>query len=153
MKMLMFLINLQQQECMKWIKTVFKNVKTNSKQIKKQKQFGYLIVGLTLLYLGISVYMKGVVYDNKQIIAMLIMVAFVSITTIATKFIYPLLFIWLSIGEILGAITSTIVFIVVYYLLFTPISLILNLTKKKEHYRPQWFSRTEKDTMHYENLN
>lgn len=135
---------------MKWTKAIVKSVHQNSQNSKKQKQFGYLLVLVLVVYLGISFYKKGIIFDTKQTVALGLLLVCILIIIIHKKLFYPILFLWLLIGEILGKITSTIVLSIIYFLLFTPISLLLNSINKKKYYKPQWFDKNNK--IDYENL-
>ncbi len=135
---------------MNWIKTIFKTSVRNSLNTKKQKQFGYLVSFLLALYLSISIYKSGLIFNTKQSIVLIVLVIFIVLTLSFVKALYPLLFVWFLIGELLGKLSSFIILAIVYYIIFTPITTLLNSRDKTKRYSAKWIDR--RDTINYEEL-
>lgn len=123
---------------MKWIKTTYLKIYKTSLLSKKQKDFG--ILALVVLALGFiyNMYKNGLVLDTKSYTLILSFCLVVIITFVFRKLFIPFLFLWLVIGEILGIITSTIIMAIIYFLIFSPIVLIIKLFTKEDVYKPQW---------------
>ncbi|GAA0729681.1 hypothetical protein GCM10009430_40060 [Aquimarina litoralis] len=132
---------------MSWIKDNISIVKKNSLNKKKQRQFGSLIVAFLLLVFFVSVYKEGLVFNDKQKISFFVSSLLVIFTWVFPIIFFPFLFIWLFIGNILGEITSFVILGIVYYVLFTPISLFL---KKKEN--TGWIEKNIDADVDYEKL-
>ncbi len=135
---------------MQWIKNSFKTISINSLNSKKQKQFGYLFSAFLILFSSISIYKNGLIFNTKQNIALVLLVFFITSTLFFSKGLYPLLFIWFSIGELLGKVSSFTILAFIYFAIFTPITFVLNILNKKIKYRAKWVDRS--DTINYENL-
>ncbi|MHA7057588.1 SxtJ family membrane protein [Aquimarina sp. M1] len=116
---------------MNWIKSNFSIVKKNSLDKKKQKQFGGLVTVFLLAVYFVSVYKNGLVFNDKQIITLVSAIVLGGLVLLRPVIIFPFLFIWLFLGNILGEISSFIILGIVYYLLFTPISFFLKMKRKK----------------------
>ncbi|NRB84364.1 MAG: hypothetical protein HRU49_11410 [Winogradskyella sp.] len=135
---------------MSWINTIFKKVNTNSKSPKKQKQFGYLLGSLFIVFFCVSVYKNGWQLDTARYFMVIAALSCFLLTVIFKKGFYPLLLLWLLFGELLGKLTNFLVLSIIYYFVFTPIVLILNLFNKKERYKPLWTDR--KTSIDYDSL-
>lgn len=130
---------------MSWIKTILIKVLSIAKLPKKQKEFGCLLLVVLIIMLGLSFYKHGFVFINNQKY-LLITFAIILITTLTLikRILIPFLFLWLLIGECLGVITSFLVMVIVYFMLFSPIVIILRLLKKEKLYKPEWKSVSRK---------
>ncbi len=128
---------------MNWIKETFNKILQNSIKAIKQKQFGYLVSGILLCFLGLSIYNNGFVWDIKQIVLSTIILFNLGITMICPKIFFPILFIWFVIGELLGQISSFIILAILYYLVFSPITIIMRVFNKKTIYKAEWIDKKE----------
>ena len=135
---------------MHWIKIILKKVDTNSKSQKKQKQFGYLFGLVFIVLFCVSIYKKGWLFNTTQYLTAIFAISSFLLTAFFKRGIYPLLFLWLIFGELLGKLTNFLVLGIIYYFVFTPIVLILNLFNKKERYKPKWINRS--NIIDYESL-
>lgn len=124
------------------IKDTVTEVMNNSRKRSKQLQFGILLLAMLLAILGYSIYQTGLLHDQKQIILALFAIITAGITFFYPKILYPLLFVWLMIGNILGVISSFIIFAVIYFLIITPVALTLRLLKKDKRELAGWINKT-----------
>ncbi|MDN3664274.1 SxtJ family membrane protein [Algibacter miyuki] len=123
---------------MNWIKLTYSKVLNMSSTPKKQKEFGYLVLVVLLIALAMSFYKNDFSVNLVQAYCGLAMVITVVIMFFA-KFIFkPFLVIWLLIGEVLGAVMSVLVMGVVYFLLFSPIAILMRIFNKKPNYKAEW---------------
>lgn len=134
---------------MRWIKNIYSEVHQNSIQIKKQNQFGLLLLVIMVVLLMVSFYKNGFLLDTKQLWLASSLVIIGLITFLAPKIFYPFLVIWLCIGAVLGEITSFIILGILYYCFITPITFILRIKNKKE-YGSGWI--TKQNTIDYKKL-
>ena len=90
------------------------------------KSFGYLFFGV-FLALAVWVYVK-----NQNLIFWLIgtSLVFLVLTLIKSKLLDVLNDLWIKFGELLGKIVAPIVMSIVFFLIMTPIGLILKIVKK-----------------------
>lgn len=135
---------------MSWIKIILKKVDTSSKSPKKQHQFGYLLIVILLILCIISVYKKGIIFNAAQIVIISLIICASILVFCYRKVFTPLLFLWLLFGEFMGRFTNYIVLSVVYYLVFSPIALILNTFNRKKQYPSSWIDR--ENTIDYDSL-
>ena len=80
----------------------------------------FLIIGLWPLKNG----------DNLNIYFIAISITFLILGLINSKLLSPLNKIWIKLGEVLGIIISPIVMFLVYFIVLTPVSLIVRLFGK-----------------------
>tara|TARA_R110002012_G_scaffold208631_6_gene378779 strand:- start:1481 stop:1891 length:411 start_codon:yes stop_codon:yes gene_type:complete len=123
---------------MNWIKTTYSKLYKTSILKKKQKDFGFLVLVVSTLMFAYNLYKNGLVLDTEVYTLILLFSLVLIITFVYRKLFVPFLFLWLLIGEILGAITSTVIIAIIYFLLFSPIVLILRLFRKEGVYKPEW---------------
>lgn len=135
---------------MNWIKTILKKVNRNSKCPNKQLQFGYLLVLLFVVLFCVSIYKKGWQINDLQCFMIIFVVVCFLLTIFLRKVFYPLLFLWLLFGEFLGNFTNYVILGIIYYLIFSPLALILNISNKKNRYKATWLNR--KESIDYESL-
>ena len=90
------------------------------------KSFGYLFFGI-FLALAVWVY-----FNNQNLIYWLIgtCLVFLVLTLIKSKLLDVLNDLWIKFGELLGKIIAPIVMSIVFFLIVTPIGLILKIVKK-----------------------
>ncbi|WP_299887558.1 SxtJ family membrane protein [uncultured Lacinutrix sp.] len=129
---------------MNWIKSILEKVLQSSRQPKKQKEFGYLLLVVLVIVFGVSIYKNGIVLNQSQIIIITAFFLILFITFTIRRILLPFLIIWLLIGELLGVISSFLIMGAVYFVLFSPISLILRLSRKDKPYKPEWKTVTRK---------
>ena len=108
------------------------------------KSFGLLFF-IVFLIIGLWPLKNG---DNLNIYFIAISITFLILGLINSKLLSPLNKIWIKLGEVLGIIISPIVMFLVYFIVLTPVSLIVRLfgkdllalrcLKKKETY---WITR------------
>ena len=95
-------------------------------QISSNKSFGILFF-IVFFLIGIWPLFNGEVLRIWPIPIALI---FLVLGLINSKILTPLNLIWVKFGELLGKIIAPIVMALVYFVVLTPISLILRLIKK-----------------------
>ena len=95
-------------------------------KISSNKSFGILFFTVFFL-IGIWPLFNG---EALRIWAIPIALIFLVLGLINSKVLTPLNLIWVKFGELLGKIIAPIVMALVYFVVLTPISLILRLIKK-----------------------
>ena len=123
---------------MSWIKTSLSKVIETSKSPKKQKEFGYLSAVIIFIILGISMYKNGFLLNQSQIFIGSSLLFILLITFTVKRVFLPFLIVWLVLGELLGLVTSFFIMGIVYFILFSPISLIVRLFRKEKAYKAEW---------------
>ena len=90
------------------------------------KSFGLLFF-IVFLIIGLWPLKNG---DSLNIYFIAISITFLILGLINSKLLSPLNKIWIKLGEILGIIISPIVMFLVYFIVLTPVSLIVRLFGK-----------------------
>ena len=90
------------------------------------KSFGYLFFGV-FLALAVWVYVKN---QNLNYWLIGTSVVFLVLTLIKSKLLDVLNDLWIKFGELLGKIIAPIVMSIVFFLIVTPIGLVLKIVKK-----------------------
>ena len=90
------------------------------------KSFGYLFFGV-FLALAIWVYVKN---QNLNFWLIGTSLVFLVLTLIKSKLLDVLNDLWIKFGELLGKIIAPIVMSIVFFLIVTPIGLVLKIVKK-----------------------
>ena len=128
---------------MNWIKVKIEHSKKISLQLKKQKQFGFLVSIFVLLFLVKNFYKNGFILDGQQLILICVLVLCVSITIVKSELLKIILFFWMLLGQVLGEITSAIVLVITYYIFLTPIVIFVKLFEKKNNTKG-WINKQNK---------
>lgn len=134
---------------MSWIKQTLKTVRDTSIDKNKLKQFAGIVIAFLLFLFCLSVYKKGLLFHQKQILIASVIGILTILLFLVPLIFSPFLFVWLFVGNILGEISSFIILGIIYYLFFTPISLIIRLKKKKKTIKG-WIDK--KETIDYKKL-
>ncbi|WP_299136654.1 hypothetical protein [uncultured Tenacibaculum sp.] len=132
---------------MSWIKNTLKTINEDSKQTKKQKQFGLLLIVVCVIFFIVSIQKQTVFFGTVQRNIAVIVVFIAMIMLFRPKLFYPLLFSWLLLGSFLGLVSSFVVLSIIYYVFLTP---IVYLGRLKNHPKSGWVSK--KNTNDYEKL-
>ena len=90
------------------------------------KSFGYLFFGI-FLALAVWVYVKN---QNLNFWLIGTSLVFLVLTLIKSKLLDVLNDLWIKFGELLGKIIAPIVMSIVFFLIVTPIGLVLKIVKK-----------------------
>ena len=90
------------------------------------KSFGLLFF-IVFLIIGLWPIKNG---DSLNIYFIAISITFLILGLINSKLLSPLNKIWIKLGEVLGIIISPIVMFLVYFIILTPVSLIVRLFGK-----------------------
>ena len=90
------------------------------------KSFGYLFFGI-FLALTIWVYIKN---QNLNFWLIGTSIIFLALTLTKSKLLDVLNDLWIKFGELLGKIIAPIVMSIVFFLIVTPIGLVLKIVKK-----------------------
>ena len=90
------------------------------------KSFGYLFFGV-FLALAVWVYVKN---QNLNFWLIGTSLVFLVLTLIKSKLLDVLNDLWIKFGELLGKIVAPIVMSIVFFLIVTPIGLVLKIVKK-----------------------
>jgi len=96
--------------------------------IKKSSNRSFAIL-FFIVFLLISVWplLSG---DNYRLWPLIISVIFLTLGLINSKLLTPLNKSWIKIGEILGLVVSPIIMALIYFIVLTPLSIILKLAGK-----------------------
>ncbi|WP_044400374.1 hypothetical protein [Lacinutrix sp. Hel_I_90] len=129
---------------MSWIKTTLIKTLITSRFSNKQKEFGYLLSTVLFIALGLSIYKNGFLLNQTQIFITSGLVLILLFTFTIRRIFLPFLFLWLLIGEFLGIITSFLVMAVVYFMLFSPIALMIRCFRREKTYQAEWKMVTRK---------
>ena len=127
---------------MKKINEFVKEIQLLSKQQNKQKQFGWLLIGIWLVVFYLKLKQNNFDYQLIEKWFYGFPIGLIIITSLVTKLMQPILFVWFLIGKILGLITSFIILFVSYYVILLPIVFISNIFTKKEEPKVEWLSKT-----------
>jgi hypothetical protein len=112
---------------------------------KSNKKFGVLFFIIFLL-IGFWPILKG---ENLDLLYLGISFIFLFLTFINSSILTPLNLIWIKFGELLGRIVSPIVMSFIYFLIITPIGLILRIFGKDilglkfSSKKSYWINRTK----------
>ena len=93
---------------------------------KKNKQFGYLFF-LIFLIIGLWPLLNS---EKINLFFIFISSIFLILTLINSRILTPLSNLWIKLGELLGKFIAPIVMGFVFFLILTPISLLLRIFKK-----------------------
>ena len=96
------------------------------KSKENNKSFGLLFF-IVFLLIGLWPLLKG---DNPRIYFFPIAVLFLILGIINSKILTPLNKSWIKFGELLGKIIAPIVMALVYFIILTPISFLIKISKK-----------------------
>lgn len=127
---------------MKKINEFVKEIQLLSKQQNKQKQFGWLLIGIWLVVFYLKLKQNNFDYQLIEKWFYGFPIVLIIITCLVTRLLQPILFVWFLIGKILGLITSFIILFVSYYVILLPIVFISNIFTKKEEPKVEWLSKT-----------
>lgn len=127
---------------MKKINEFVKEIQLLSKQQNKQKQFGWLLIGIWLVVFYLKLKQNNFDYQLIEKWFYGFPIVLIIITSLVTRLLQPILFVWFLIGKILGLITSFIVLFLSYYVILLPIVFISNIFTKKEEPNVVWLSKT-----------
>lgn len=127
---------------MKKINEFVKEIQLLSKQQNKQKQFGWLLIGIWLVVFYLKLKQNNFDYQLIEKWFYGFPIVLIIITSLVTRLLQPILFVWFLIGKILGLITSFIVLFLSYYVILLPIVFISNIFTKKEEPKVEWLSKT-----------
>ena len=90
------------------------------------KSFGYLFFGV-FLALAVWVYVKN---QNLNFWLIGTSLVFLVLTLIKSKLLDVLNDLWIKFGELLGKIIAPIIMLILFFLVVTPIGLVLKIVKK-----------------------
>ena len=93
---------------------------------KKNKQFGYLFF-LIFLIIGLWPLLNS---EKINLFFIFISSIFLILTLINSRILTPLSNLWIKFGELLGKVIAPIVMGFIFFLILTPISLLLRIFKK-----------------------
>ena len=84
----------------------------------------------TIFYSIFSNWLWPITSNDPNIYLILISIIFLILGLLNAKILSPLNLIWIKIGELLGKIIAPIVMAIIYFIILTPISLIVRLFGK-----------------------
>jgi len=96
------------------------------KSIENNRGFGLLFC-IFFLVVGMFPLIKG---EDPRIIYLLISIIFLFLGVINSKILTPLKKLWIKLGDLLGIIIAPIIMGLVYFLILTPLSIIVKVAGK-----------------------
>ena len=119
-------------------------IKKNLKSTNKS--FGILFFTVFALY-GIWPIFNS---NEARIWSLLISIFFLILGLLNSKLLYPLNFVWVKFGEILGRVIAPVVMAIIYFFVITPIGLFMRLIGKdllgiKYHKKNSYWIKRGKD--------
>jgi len=102
-----------------------KNI-ANIKDYKAFRKFG-ITIGTVLVLLGIILSIKS---GNNLLFLSLSGLVLMLVSLMFSKLLRPLYIIWMSIAAVLGFIMSRIILSLIFYLVFSPVGIILRIFRK-----------------------
>ena len=113
---------------MSWIKEISKEIKTLDTSSKEIRKFG-LVIAIALGVIGSFVYLKSGSFDVPQWIWG-IGLLFLILGFILPSILRPVYRIWMLLAYFIGGVISRIILTVLFYVVLTPIGLVLRLFGK-----------------------
>jgi len=98
----------------------------NDVKISSNRSFG-LVFGIFFLILSLYPLLND---DNLNLIFLIFSIIFFVLGLINSKILSPLNFAWFKFGIILGKIVSPIIMSLIFFIIVTPIGLLMKLLKK-----------------------
>lgn len=114
-------------------------------ELPSNKKFGYFFT-IVFFILGIYFYSLNLLFFSYLFLTFFIM--FIIITQIKSEYLLPLNKIWMSLGFLLGKIISPIILGIIYFGIFTSVSLVMKvfgrdeLVLKVNNKNTQWRDRS-----------
>lgn len=114
-------------------------------ELPSNKKFGYFFT-IVFFILGIYFYSLNLLFFSYLFLTFFIV--FIIITQIKPEFLLPLNKIWMSLGFLLGKIISPIILGIIYFGIFTSVSLVMKvfgrdeLVLKVNNKNTQWRDRS-----------
>ncbi len=104
---------------------------TSSKSplLPTNSKFGWFFVVVFFLS-AIYMYSKG--WNTVTLVALVIAILFVVVTILSPQFLAPLNRFWYELGIFLGKIVSPVVLGLIFFILITPVSLVMRLFGRDE---------------------
>ena len=98
----------------------------NDVKISSNRSFG-IVFGILFLILSLYPLLND---DNLNLIFLIFSIIFFVLGLINSKILSPLNFAWFKLGIILGKIVSPIIMSLIFFIIVTPIGLLMKLLKK-----------------------
>lgn len=126
-------------------------ISTDKKTLKK---FG-ITMGIALLVISLLILLKA---RHSAVPALIISAVFFILAFLIPAILRPVYIIWMKLAFLLGWINTRVILIVIFYLLFTPIGLVMRLfgvdllERKIDKGRDSYWKKREKKVSDYERL-
>ncbi len=101
-----------------------KNIKSDKKEISK---FSLVLVSLMVIFAVYFIFLKKY---NYSLLLFLASIAVLLLSLFLPSVLKPLQKTWMTIGIIIGIIISSMILIILFFIILTPISLFLKLSGK-----------------------
>ena len=98
-------------------------------EIPSNRKFGFFFTTI-LIIIGIYLFFNNQLLESYFLFSFALV--FFSVSIIRESLLLPLNILWMQIGFFLGKITNPIILGIIYFLIFTPTSLIMKLFKRDE---------------------
>ena len=94
--------------------------------VSEVRHFIFILSGILVIFALYPVLKSGTVRYWIMVPALVLMVAVI----VRPQWIKPLYITWIALGDLIGSIISKIILLILFYCIFTPVSLFLKLLKK-----------------------
>ena len=99
----------------------------NNEEVKQFRSFGFIVgVGFGLLALWPTVFRN----EHPRLVILILAGLLLLLALLLPRSLRPAYRVWMALGHVLGWVNTKIIFSVIYYLLFTPVGLVMRLLGK-----------------------
>jgi hypothetical protein len=103
---------------------------TDTRNISELRKFGF-IVGLILIALGAFPVLKR---EQVSFFLLLPGILFFIVAVLCPSLLYPINRIWMKAGHLLGRINSFIILSIIFYIIFTPMRVLIRIVSKENKF-------------------
>ena len=103
---------------------------TDTRNISELRKFGF-IVGLILIALGAFPILKR---EKVSFFLLLPGILFFIVAVLCPSLLYPINRIWMKAGHLLGRINSFIILSIIFYIIFTPMRVLIRIVSKENKF-------------------
>jgi len=108
---------------------ILKDTKSMTEQLPSNRKFGYFFTFIFAVLAAYFLYTESTVFFYSFSITS---VLFFTVTLVHAEFLRPLNRLWMAFGLLLGKIVSPVVMGIIFFGLFSPISLLMRLLGRDE---------------------
>ena len=97
--------------------------------LPSDRKFGYFF---SIVFFVFFIYFFFIIRSQVSLIFILLSFIFLAISFFKPRLLLPLNILWMKFGYFLGMIISPIIMGIIYFLIFTPLAIIMKLFKRDE---------------------